>query len=307
MIDSTILKPRRRFTDRISFRSLAVWCAALAFMIFILCQSRVFSASVSDALAYCIKTLIPAVFPFLVITGFLTDSGFADSMGRYLARPFARLFGVSDSAAAVFVMSLACGAPNGARCSAALYRDGRINKREAELTAAVSSGMSPAYLIAGVGSALYGDAAFGGVLWVSQVCAAIICGAVMRGKSGGGKYAAAENTPDLLGSLTSSIIRAGQSAVGICASVIFWSAVSTAVSIPLPDAAVYLRPLIEITSGLSCGLPLWYVGICCGFSGLAMITQSSAELKREGLSCVPLAVCRAVSACVCASAVVLLQ
>nr|MBQ4317653.1 hypothetical protein [Clostridia bacterium] len=284
---------------------LAFLTLCLMLILFMLIHPEITVPEVRRSMVYCGEVLIPAVLPFLVLSSLLGITGFdllsSSRTVLHLCRHLCRLLGISGCAFAVFVLSLVSGPPFGASYAAMLYSSGHITKPEAEHTAAISSGVSPAYLILGVGGGIFGNRRVGIVIWLSQVLAALVFGIVtshtVRGKCGG---MSASNPIPVYSAVPKAVSNAGRSMVTVCASVIFFTAVCVPLNMLLPSLAPYIRPLIELNYGLyGTALQRWYVGFACGFSGVCMLMQSAGELSEAGLSPVRLIMCRCVCAVIC--------
>ena len=106
---------------------LAAW-GCLAALGLLLARSAEAAQAVRDGLALCAGSVIPALFPFLAVSGLLTalDAGTSPALG-----PLARLLGCSRAGARAFLLGLTGSYPVGARTVAQLYRRGGISRREA--------------------------------------------------------------------------------------------------------------------------------------------------------------------------------
>ena len=78
----------------------------------------------------CLRTVIPSLFPFFVLSILLTSS----LLGSPLAvlRPLGRLFGMPDGAESLLIPAFLGGYPVGAQNVAAAFRSGQLTKPEAE-------------------------------------------------------------------------------------------------------------------------------------------------------------------------------
>jgi len=288
---------------------LAFLMLCLMLIIFMLIHPELTVPEVKRSMTYCGEVLIPAVLPFLVLGSLPGLTGFELISSSGTMRYLCRLLNIPGCAAAVFVLSLLSGPPFGASYAAMLYSSGYLTKSEAEHTAAISSGVSPAYLILGVGNGIFGDRRAGVVIWTAQVLAALVFGLAsahtVSGKCCGGVSSA--KTVPIYSAVPKAVSNAGKTMVSICASVIFFTAVCVPVSQLLPSLAVYIRPLIELNYGLyGTSVQRWFVGFACGFSGISMLMQSACELSEAGLSPVRLVMCRLLCAVVCGVSVSIL-
>ena len=103
---------------------LAAW-GCLAALGLLLARSAEAAQAVRDGLALCAGSVIPALFPFLAVSGLLTalDAGASPALG-----PLARLLGCSRAGARAFLLGLTGSYPVGARTVAQLYRRGGGNE-----------------------------------------------------------------------------------------------------------------------------------------------------------------------------------
>lgn len=96
-------------------------CVACVVMGWLLLQfPQAVQTGVSRGLAVCGQLLIPSLFPFLVLSGFVIRSGVAFHISEKLAPLMRRVFGLSASAAVAMVISVLGGYPAGANAVATL-------------------------------------------------------------------------------------------------------------------------------------------------------------------------------------------
>ena len=128
---------------------LAAW-GCLAALGLLLARSAEAAQAVRDGLSLCAGSVIPALFPFLAVSGLLTalDAGASPALG-----PLARLLGCSQAGARAFLLGLTGSYPVGARTVAQLYRRGGISRREAGRLLMFSNNCGPAFIlgVAGLG------------------------------------------------------------------------------------------------------------------------------------------------------------
>ncbi len=77
---------------------------------------------VSAALALCARSVIPALFPFLVVSTLLLRLGFGELAAPWLAGLMEPLFRVDGVGSAALLLGLVGGYPIGAQTTAELYR-----------------------------------------------------------------------------------------------------------------------------------------------------------------------------------------
>ena len=82
-------------------------------------------------LELCLNRVIPSLFPMMVISVMVVESGLANSIGNRLAPVSERLFGLPGQAAAALLLSLTGGYPAGAKAVVGLYESGSVTKEQA--------------------------------------------------------------------------------------------------------------------------------------------------------------------------------
>ncbi|MCI2047612.1 MAG: hypothetical protein LKJ90_07850 [Faecalibacterium sp.] len=132
-----------------------------------------------QALTLCGRSLLPALFPFLIVSSLIVDTGASASLG-ILLRPVARLLGLPDAAGGVLLIGLTGGFAPAAAAAGGLYRRGELNAVETArlLPACICSG--PSFVILAVGSAMLGSEMLGALLFLCQAAACLGCGIFLR-------------------------------------------------------------------------------------------------------------------------------
>ena len=145
------------------FRRLyAVACAAALLLLLVLRPQR-YAAACAEGIALWAKVVLPALFPFLVLTAWIARSGMADGLGRKLS-PLLRRCGLPAASAGAFLLSIVSGYPVGSRVVADLQRRGKIGRADAERLSILCSTSGPMFILGSVGSAMFGGGKAGAVL-----------------------------------------------------------------------------------------------------------------------------------------------
>lgn len=142
----------------------------------VLLRPAVAAAGVLRGLELCCRSVIPALFPFLVLSRLLLQSRAARGLGLAL-RPYTRLLGVQSARAPAAVL---CGLLGGFACGARavddLYRAGALSAQDAALLLVCAIGAGPGFVVSGVGAQLLGAAGAGWLLLGAQTGASLLCG-----------------------------------------------------------------------------------------------------------------------------------
>lgn len=135
-----------------------------------------------DALRLCASSVVPALFPFLTVTGLLTALGFADWAAPILSPLMTPLFRLPGQAGSALVLGFLGGYPTGAATAAELYRTGTLTREEAERLLSFCNNANPAFLISVLGAGVFQSSRVGVWLVMIQAASALLTGLVFRGK-----------------------------------------------------------------------------------------------------------------------------
>lgn len=191
------------------------------------------SAAVSRALSVCAKSIIPSLFPYMVISSMLINTGAGAVLGNIFAYPVNKLFRLSPESSAPVILGAICGFPIGAVTAVNLYSNGEISKNEAERLLPVSNNTGPAFLIGVIGAVYWNSKAFGLVIYISQIFTSAIIGIISSRKI---PYTEYNNTffsknkdtygeKNFLSQLSSSISSSAINMITVCGFVVFFSAI----------------------------------------------------------------------------------
>lgn len=131
-------------------KQLLVGCGSFLGMLLLILDAKTALQGARSGIDLCLQTVIPSLFPFFVLSAFLTDS-VSDSSGAMLGS-VERLFGVPKGAGSLLLTVFLAGYPVGAQCVADAWRRGQLSKTEAERMLAFCSNPGPAFLFGMVGS-----------------------------------------------------------------------------------------------------------------------------------------------------------
>jgi len=306
LLTASASKPKRKPARVISLTPgqvvFGLFC--LLGLCLILRSSDVAIEYMNRGLLLCAKTVIPSLFPFMVISEMIVSGGIGSLLIKPLAKPLRSLFALSDAGCCAVVLGLLCGFPVGAKCAALSYDRGALSKEEAERVLAFSGIPSSAFLINAVGNSLWGNRRFGVLLYVTVLTVALLTGILLArlGKKQDAREAprtATWSIPPLKGAklFTEAIRSATASILPVCACVVFFSALlgtlhpilSTFHLPPAIHAALFC--LFELSGGMSQACALGNVslaaGLCAfaaGWSGLSVHCQVLSVCDGRGLS-----------------------
>lgn len=274
---------------------------------------------IEEGLRCCAGQIIPALFPFFVVTNLIASGPAARLLGRVL-RPVARLLGFEgDGAATALLLSWLGGFAVAAGCIGQLYRARQLTKPEAECLLASAVGSGPAFVINTVGLLMLGSHRAGVLLLGALLLANLCCGLLLRpalrrqrsgtpARAGGEAESKAAEQADTgpqpatrQTGLVAAVGRAVDSTLTVCGFVLFFRFLCVVLAGLLPQggpAAFAASALLEVTSGCAAAAALGAgrMYACCAalsLQSLSVLLQVRALLPAE-LSMRPLLRCRVV-------------
>ena len=249
---------------------------------------------VSAALALCARSVIPALFPFLVVSTLLLRLGFGELAAPWLAGLMEPLFRVDGVGSSALLLGLVGGYPIGPRTTAELYRQGALRRDEAERLLAFSNNSNPVFLISVLGLGVFGSVRVGIWLWLIHLLSALLTGLCFRQYPTGsaGPRNVTRCSPFHTVSFSSALVESVRSAcsgmLSVCAFVLFFYVLArplSALSFPLGPALVGATELFSLTSLLTAdrfGFVL--AAAASGWGGISVLCQTAAVLEGSGLS-----------------------
>lgn len=280
--------------------------AAVAFLALILAFPAQSARGISEGLGCCALQVIPALFPFFVVANLLISSPLANGLG-VLLWPFTR-FGLGvkgQKAATALLVSWLGGFAVAASTVSQLYRQGEVNRRQAQLLLVCGVGSGPAFVLNTVGLLMLGSTRLGaclfGALLAANLCTGLATRLVLPRAESAVLFPAAELKEK---HTQTDFVQAVQAAVAsmltVCGFVVFFRFLSTVLFELLPqNAAAHFAAsaLLEVTTGCAAAAQLGgsaaVTACCCALSiqSLSVLLQVRALLCSE-LSLLPLLAAR---------------
>ncbi len=259
---------------------------ALFCLLLILRNPDVAIEYMTAGLRLCARTVIPSLFPFLVLSELIVSGGIGRILLRPVALPLSRLFRLPPDGCCAMLLGMFCGFPVGARAAVSAFDRGELSQDETERVICASTVPSSAFLLNAVGVSLHGSRRFGSVLLSVTLASALLIGLLMArlpAKDPPGRQPVSPpqpvHTPKSGAQFfTEAIRQALVSMLTVSAYVVFFSAFCGTLTVlgnrlQLPEAAraaVYC--LFELSGGVS-----------AGWSGLSVHCQVLSVSDGRGL------------------------
>lgn len=152
----------------------AVGVAALG--VGLLTRGDVVAEGVRRGLEVCGGVLIPSLFPFMVLSVFLSLTQYARILSAPLRPVTTGVFKLPAELGVVVLLSMIGGYPVGAKSIAGLLGQERIDRKTAERMLCFCVNSGPSFLISAVGMGLFHDKTAGGILFLTQTAATLLIG-----------------------------------------------------------------------------------------------------------------------------------
>jgi sporulation integral membrane protein YlbJ len=256
------------------------------------------AAGISKGFALCVEVLVPALFPFMALSCWLSLTEASRVLSIPLRPITERLFKLPRELGAIVLLSFVGGYPVGAKSVSLLLIQNRIDRRTAERMMCFCMNAGPSFVISAVGAGMLGDRGLGAALLAGQVCASVLVGIIVSRKikppQEWESHAAAKMTGPV--AFVAAVSAAGSAVINMCAyTVLFSGALALVSGVGRPavvNAAV--AGLLEVTSGCAAaaevggaaGLAL--VSACLSFGGLSVWFQIISSFQEIRFSFGPL-------------------
>lgn len=273
------------------------------------------SGGVSRGLSICSSVIIPSLFPFLVLAGFLVRSGVSAAVGRRLEKPTRFLFGLPGSCAAGILIGFIGGYPAGGMAAGDLVRQGSITRDEGRRMLRFCVNGGPAFVISAVGAGMMGSVRYGAVLFAAHIGASLLLGLCSRLLSGRQKKVEEEKLPataskrlPATAAFVESVNAACRSLLFMCGFVVLFAALLALCDVSGVSGFIHYllaRPLEAVgadASAMACVFPCvmevscgcveasgtgalapFLLGAALGWGGLSVHCQLAATLYEQKL------------------------
>lgn len=118
---------------------------ALSLFLAVLSFPKQALAYAGDGLLLWFQNMIPALFPFMVLTGLMIRLHLTENFACVLSPVLGRLFFLSPNCLYVIFTGFLCGFPMGAKVTADMYHLGKLTRAEAELLLSFCNNIGPVY------------------------------------------------------------------------------------------------------------------------------------------------------------------
>lgn len=268
-------------------RIITIWIFAAIFVILIT-DAKTASSGVLEGLELCYRVLIPAIFPFMIITVHMNTllTGLRIPGMRYLGR----LLRIPMGGDSILLLGMLGGYPVGAQLIGELFQKAKIDKRTGHILLGYCSNAGPAFIF-GVTGILFSDPWIPFQLWMIHILSAICVGLLLPKPT--------QKIIQIEESSSCSFLFSIQKCIRVCASVCAWVIIFKIVQVYLGkwvDMNMHnythciLNGILELSNGcihLNCihDESMRFI-LCSGllaFGGICVIMQTTSVTAKLGL------------------------
>lgn len=247
-------------------------------MVLLLIFPGLAAQGVSQAMALCTQQLIPALFPFFVVSSLLVRlPAWGKAVG--FLRPLTRAVGVSSpQAPLILVLSWLGGYGVCAQSVRESIQAGSLSPAEGERLLVLGTAASPGFILGSVGCLMLGSSRLGIILLVCCLLGNFLTALTLRLLRGKAPPVFSHSNKESHAapfSLTQAIGSGVTSCLSVCGSVLFFRTLWQLAQGLLPLSATgqaLLGALLEVTSGCSLMAQLSWVAGCC--AALSLLSGS---------------------------------
>ncbi len=268
---------------RVRKENWIVFVAAISFLLLIF-DAKTALVGASTGIEICFRSIIPALFPFLVLSTLINES-LLGATSHYLS-PLTRRLGVPVGAESLLIIGLLGGYPVGAQNINYAFNNGHISKHTAQRMLGFCNNAGPSFIF-GILGILFTKKSTLWILWIIHIISALFVGFVLPGK----KTLACKIQNHSNPSITKAVKNSAKSLVYICAWIVVFRIIIAFLEKWLlwllpTELSVIIFGLLEITNGCIALLNIENLGLrfvlasfflALGGSCVAMQTLSVLE------------------------------
>ena len=151
-----------------------------AFIILLLCSPAKFMAVALDGALVWATILLPSLFPFIFFSRLFTTFEVTQNLSKPFSCVTQKLYHCPSDSAYVFLLSVLCGYPIGAKLISDLYQDGKISKGQAYRSVSFVSNCGPMFIIGSVGVGMLHSPKAGIIILICHILSSLLNGLIYR-------------------------------------------------------------------------------------------------------------------------------
>ena len=236
------------------FNGIIIFISLFVLLELIIKKSVIYSA-IMYALNMWVNNLIPALFPFFIISDILINYNITMYIPKTISNLCKHLFNISDNMLLIFLLSMISGFPSNARNTRTLYDKGLISVEEANHILIFSHFANPLFILTTIAVFFFHNEKMGIILLIVHYISNILLGIIFRNSA---DYKNCVNSKNIINNdfgsvFTMAIKKAIDTTLTICGIVTVFLMLS-AIIINTFDLNIYnqmiIKGIFEITIGI---------------------------------------------------------
>ena len=260
--------------------------AALGMLVLIL-DSRTALSGARDGISLCVSSVVPSLFPFLVLSGFMTAG--LQGANIPLLQPLAKVMGIPRGTESIFLTGILGGYPTGAQAVQTAWKNGQLEKDDANRMLSFCNNAGPAFLFGMLGPQ-FPKGWMPWLLWGIQIAAAVITSLLLPARTTVCSHTRSLRACSLVESLKQAVKTMGYVCGWIILFRILIAFLDRWVLWLLPESfKVMIYGILELANGCcsllkveSIGLRLIIASAILSAGGLCVLMQTASVI--EGLN-----------------------
>lgn len=263
-------------------------CFSALIMLVLIFDSKTAISGMISGLSVCLQSLIPSLFPFLIISKYLNSVLMGNKIK--VLSPVAAICKVPAGMESLLGIGLIGGYPIGAQCIYEAYNGGYISAGEASRLLGFCNNAGPAFVF-GMCAGLFHSSTIGWVTCLIQIISALCVGIILPSRKAGHHRRPVAGSCSIISALESAIRSMASICGWVIASRIAISYLEKYLFISNPIGSTILRGCIELSNGClslqqiassSCRLVLLNAMLSLG--GLCVWIQTASVAKKLNLT-----------------------
>lgn len=263
------------------------------------------SAAVSQGLKLCGEVILPALFPFFILSSLVLNLGLCYPLASSLGKIMPPLFHLSPHCATALLLGFVGGYPVGAKTTLALYEESLCNKDQAERLLAFVSNAGPAFILNVIGWGIFSSGKVAFLLYLAHFLGCIATGLLFRPKSPPVSWSLPKKrppAPPFLPTFLQAVTSALESSLQICSFILCFSVIikllelspllTLVTSFLAPEYSLpLLMGMVELSTGVNAlsltsdpKVQLILMSFLLGWAGISIHCQVLALALGSGLS-----------------------
>lgn len=260
----------------------------LFFIVVVVIKAESSAEGAKYALEMCAGTVIPSLFPFMIISSYLLKSDLFSSLGQKGEKVCRCLFDLPKESGVIFLMSLIGGFPVGAKMISDCVKNGKLTSNQGKRMLLFCVNPGPAFVINIVGVFMLGSKKAGVIILTSLCASSFVSGIASRVFKKDEEITVKYKKVTSYGILYESVNDSIKSMISICAWIVIFGAIQFIINdISLPqNAKLWLAMVSEVTNGCRIAaseFPLPITAFILGWSGFSVHAQIMQYVSSVGL------------------------